>query len=180
MIDKFPDYIRDYLNTLSTLNDNDIQKLLTTSATHGYEHLLCTLVDRCHINQEDCNYERALCLSAKHGHLSVVKCLSKKASKESLSEALIWSANAGQLDIVKYLVEQGADIHIHNNSALRCNAFNNDTTLATYLIEHGANIHANDDYALRLATRHSNKELIQLLTIRSIYGRAKWRYPCKR
>lgn len=38
---------------------------------------------------------------------------------EDKEEALRWAADKGCLDIVKYLVEQGADIHARNECALR-------------------------------------------------------------
>jgi ankyrin repeat protein len=64
------------------------------------------------------------------------------------------------LDVVKYLIENGANIHAYDDGVL-CYAIRRfDFELVKYLIDHGANIHAglaslrpdivgNHDYALK-------------------------------
>ncbi len=64
---------------------------------------------------------------------------------------------------MKYLVEQGADIHMHHESALRNAADYGILKIVKYLVEHGANVHANDDYALRCAADYGYLDMIKYL-----------------
>ena len=83
------------------------------------------------------------------------------------NDALNLSARYGYLEIVKYLVDNGADIHSVNDFALRSSADNGHPEVVKYLIEKGADIHADNDYALRWSTfsgaRLINATLLHLL-----------------
>mgnify|MGYP001202680553 CR=1 FL=1 len=54
--------------------------------------------------------------------------------------ALSCSANNGHLEVVKYLIEQGADVHAYNDAALRSSAYNGHFEVVKYLIENGADV----------------------------------------
>ena len=63
--------------------------------------------------------------------------------------ALLWSAYNGQLDCVKFLLQQGADIHDKNengDTALLYSAYNGHLDCLKFLVQQGADIHtrAND------------------------------------
>lgn len=77
--------------------------------------------------------------------------------------ALRIAALHGRLDVVKYLVEQGSDIHAWDDIALRLAASNGHTEIVKYLVEHGADIHAFDESALRLAAENGNTEIVKYL-----------------
>lgn len=47
--------------------------------------------------------------------------------------------------MVKYLIEQGADIHIYDDYSLRLASEYEYLDIVQYSIENGANIHARDD-----------------------------------
>ena len=53
--------------------------------------------------------------------------------------------------MVKYLLEQGADIHTQGDGALINAARNGHLDIVKYLVEHGADIHSNNDEALARA-----------------------------
>ena len=93
----------------------------------------------------------ALIVSAWNGHLDVVKYLLERGANIHAQDdwALIGSAAKGHLNVVKYLLERGADIHAHYDYALRWNAEEGHLHIVKYLVERGANIHAQDDYALK-------------------------------
>jgi ankyrin repeat protein len=63
--------------------------------------------------------------------------------------ALGCCAEMGHLEMVKYLVEQGADIHAKDDSALRWSAEKGHLDVVDYLMEQGADINAYDDFLLR-------------------------------
>ena len=52
------------------------------------------------------------------------------------------SIQNGHLDIIKYLIKQGANIHTNDDFALRYNASKGHLNIVKYLIKNGANIHA--------------------------------------
>jgi len=54
----------------------------------------------------------------------------------------------GHFQIVKYLVEHGANIHARNDAALTNSVEYGYFEIVKYLVENGANIHAVDDEAL--------------------------------
>jgi len=91
--------------------------------------------------------------AAEKGHLDVVRHLIEQGANDYVYKnvALRGAAGKGHLEIVKYLVEQRADIHAVNDYALRWAAFNGNLEVVKYLIEQGADVHAADDYALRWA-----------------------------
>jgi len=67
------------------------------------------------------------------------------------------------LDVVKQLVEDGADIHSEDDYILRLACFNGNLKIAKYLAEQGANIHANDDEALYWARELADTKIINFL-----------------
>ena len=77
-----------------------------------------------------------------------------------------------QLRLVKLLVEGGADIHKNNSKAFRNAVEAGDTEVVEYLIEQGVNFHINGDEAIehllgvsKTLDSHSNKTRIELLEI---------------
>jgi hypothetical protein len=77
--------------------------------------------------------------------------------------ALRFSAQNGHLEIVKYLIEHGANIHSVNDHALRFSAQKGHLEIVKYLIEHGANIHDKNDHALRLSAQKGHLEIVKYL-----------------
>ena len=67
------------------------------------------------------------------------------------------------VNTIKYLIEQGADIHVYNDYVLRYSAENGNLELVKYLIEKGADIHANDDYALCWSAENGHLKVVKYL-----------------
>ena len=61
------------------------------------------------------------------------------------------------VEIVELLLENEADVHIRNNSPLRCASLNGYTEKVKLLLENGADVHACDNHAFY------NKEILNLL-----------------
>lgn len=76
---------------------------------------------------------------------------------------LINAVKYGNLKLVKELIEQGTDIHIHNGYALRLAAKKGRLEIVKYLVEMGAYIHAVDDFALRFAKANGHTEVVEYL-----------------
>ena len=59
--------------------------------------------------------------------------------------AFRWAAFHGHLNVVKYLLRNGADIRAGNDSALRMAIINGHLKIVKYLVEHGANVNVLSD-----------------------------------
>ena len=87
-----------------------------------------------------------------------------KISRKDINNALRRSAENGQLEVVKYLVEEHqADIHVRDEYALRCSAANGHLDVVKYLVEgHNADIHAADT-ALRWGASNGHLHVVKYL-----------------
>ena len=70
--------------------------------------------------------------------------------------ALTWSARKGHLEVVKYLIEAGADIHANNDKALNYSALYGHLEVVKYLIEKGANIDFLKDHPIMKKLKINN------------------------
>lgn len=69
----------------------------------------------------------------------------------------------GNLDVVKYLISRGADIHHSKDLACRIASQNGKLDIVKYLISIGSNIHAKDDYAFRKACQFNHMPVVKFL-----------------
>jgi len=81
----------------------------------------------------------------------------------NLNLDLIKFSNRGKLEIVKYLVENGANIHAKNDQALRNASYYGDLEIVKYLVKNGADIHVRNDEALRNACYKGQLEVVKYL-----------------
>lgn len=72
---------------------------------------------------------------------------------------IVIAADIGNLDIVKYLVEHGADIHIAHDVSLRTASEHGYLDIVKYLVEKGANINDVDIYTKPLSSASENGHL---------------------
>ena len=77
--------------------------------------------------------------------------------------ALCSASENGHLEVVKLLIEKGADVHADDDLAL-CRASNyGHLEVVKFLIKKGANVHADDDGALRWAFENGHLEVVEFL-----------------
>lgn len=76
---------------------------------------------------------------------------------------LCHAARYGHLDIVQYVVENGVDIHTHNDQAVFSAAENGHLDIFKYLHENGADIRANKDKALHSAVEKGHLHIVRYL-----------------
>jgi len=67
------------------------------------------------------------------------------------------------LEVVKYLVSIGADVHACDDLALRGASNNGHLEVVKYLVSIGADVHACDDYALRWASLNGQLDVVEYL-----------------
>ncbi|WP_082932811.1 ankyrin repeat domain-containing protein [Ralstonia insidiosa] len=144
-----------------------------------------------YINDDDydehTNYEKEYLDAAKNGDLKTVERLHDDVrphrpelqinsegdwelpkpnyeSKEEIQDAALQvSAENGHLEVTKYLVEQGTNIHADDDAALRNSAGDGHLSVVKYLVEQGANIHAKNDLALCLSAGFGHLEVAKYL-----------------
>jgi len=81
----------------------------------------------------------ALLYSSQYGNTDVVKyLLSIGADAKSNDHGLIWASDGGYLEVVKLLVEAGANIHAYNDDAVESAYLEGHNDVVDYLVEHGA------------------------------------------
>lgn len=112
----------------------------------------------------------------RDGNLKFVKKLMATGEAKVEDKFFAWTAlqiaaNAGQLETVKYFVEQGADLNyqhpISKNTALHLAALNNYPEIVKYLIEKGAdkNIKLKAGVSIIRPIKESgNQAMVDLLT----------------
>src|SRR5437867_4020276 len=77
-------------------------------------------------------------------------------TQEGLNDALSLASEKDQLGVVKYLVNKGANVHAHDDLALRRASAHGHSEIVKYLISVGANVHANGNQALIWASERGH------------------------
>jgi ankyrin repeat protein len=103
--------------------------------------------------------------AARKGNLQEVKRLVDEGADLHYGSGCVlrWSAHNGHLEVVKYVVENGVDIHYDGVDALCQSAGNGHLDVVKFLAEQGANIHARGNYALRYAAIGWHSEVVEYL-----------------
>ena len=109
-----------------------------------------------------CAGDNAVALAAEKGHLDVVEYLIKNGASVRHS-ALSNASAAGHLEVVQYLIENGADIHAQNDEALESAAYGGQLLIIEYLMANGVDIHANHDNAVKRAALGGHLGVVKYL-----------------
>ena len=79
-------------------------------------------------------------------------------------DGLFLLAEKGDLDGVRFWVEDGADVHANDDEALRLASMNGQLEVVKYIVEEcGADMHADDDSALQLASMNGHLKVVRYL-----------------
>lgn len=132
-----------------------------TSAPRGYQ-AFNDILNRKEVSQN--SLDRAMSLMASEGNIRGIRLLQGLgADVLSDNRALEWAAQYGHLEAVKYLLDQGVDVNIHNGEALNWAAHNNHLELVKYLISREADVNSNNSRALLFATIQDNFQVVRIL-----------------
>ncbi len=107
-----------------------------------------------------------LITASRYGYVSIIKYLVQEykfseKKEEVLNQALVNSFN--YIDIIKYFVLEGANIHTQNSQILINASIISNIELIKYLISEGADIHAQDDKALMIASWKGDLRIVKYL-----------------
>ena len=102
---------------------------------------------------------------SRYGDLNMVKCLiNHGANIHAFNEEAVRNASQeGNLHVVECLISHGAYIHAYDDFALRYASARGHLDVVECLIEHGANIHANNDEAFRWASGNGHLDIVEYL-----------------
>lgn len=113
------------------------------------------------------NISDILACSASCGHIDIIRFLldnyNNKFDINELNNALTLSSYNDNVDIVKLLLEYGADVHTENEYSLRNASSCGNTRIVKLLLEYGANVHAVYNKSIIDATINNHKEVVLLL-----------------
>ena len=69
----------------------------------------------------------------------------------------------GFYEAVKYLIENGIDVHYNEDCAIKFACVFNHFEVVKLLVEHGADIHSGDDYCFRLSKARGGEQVHDFL-----------------
>lgn len=110
-----------------------------------------------------------LILACMSGNLSKVKHLIAKgisvnpATSQLFYAPLEMASVEGHLEIVKYLIDQGADVESSNNWSVRSACRRGHFDIVKYLVDKGADVTADDNNAIKMAVRANRLDIIKYL-----------------
>ena len=81
----------------------------------------------------------------------------------ALNDAFIEAAKSGDMSVLQECLEQGVEVDLRNDAALREAAEAGHLDIVVYLVEKGADIHAEDDWAFRRAAGQGHLEILHYL-----------------
>ncbi len=138
------------------IGSNNFAKFFHVGAQQGKLDIVTYIVEHWKPNSKQLNsaMKGAICSDRS----SIITYLVKIDA--DLNRALEYASLVGNIKIVTYLIEAGAD---DLNSPLVISAHIRRLDIAHYLISKGANIHAYDDKALRNAEAAGNTDIIEYL-----------------
>ena len=130
-----------YIKDLRTITPSNAETKLENASLRGrLDQVIIAINYGAGINAYTYGY--SLRAASSNGHLEVVKYLVEQGADIHANDdlSLISASNNGHLELVKYLVEQGADIHAHNDLSLRWARQRGHTEVADYLVSQGARL----------------------------------------
>ncbi|MCK5605114.1 ankyrin repeat domain-containing protein [Candidatus Pacearchaeota archaeon] len=99
------------------------------------------------------------------GNVDMVKLLlDNGADVESFdNRAIRWASQSGRYEVVKLLIKYGANIHSSNNSALKDASYYGHYEVVKLLLDNGDDAHFYYKTELRLAKKSSHDDVVELL-----------------
>ena len=149
--------------TFFMLGDKEGMKKYELYIDEYYRKIFNTLAENKTPSQKGVDF--VLGYTSTHGYLEIVKYLVEHgADVNSQAEyALISASIGGNLEVVKYLVEHGSDVRADNDYALKQSSRIGHLEIVKYLVEQGANAQASNDFALRWSSNDGQLEVVKYL-----------------
>ncbi len=156
--------------SLDAIDDSN-NTLLILAAYAGHFRVVKWLIEQgADVNALNVDSFSALIGAASGGHMKVFKLLfaTKKYSDEEVNQALLTAAKNDQLEVVKYLIENGININFTQTeyTPLMLASISGHLEMVEWLVEHGADVNVlNQDRisALKAAVLENQLEVAKFL-----------------
>ena len=104
-------------------------------------------------------------IASRNGHTEVVKLLIDNGADVTADNnyAIRNASREGHTEIVKLLIDAGADVTARDNYAIRYATYNGHLEIVKLLIDAGADVTAVDNQAIRYASYNGHIEVVKLL-----------------
>ena len=124
---------------------------------------------------------RGVRFASANGHLEVVKYLVEMGANFRVEdeEPVRFASFYDHLEVVKYLVEKGADFRARGNWAILSASELGNLEIVKYLTEKGADFRAEDDYAVKMASANGHLEVVKYLVEKGADFRALDNYAVR-
>lgn len=118
--------------------------------------------------------EKYLNVSCKNGKLDIVKHLVDIGANifHNKNCAIMLASEYGHLEIVKYLASKGCDVRADNDYAVIYASKNGHIEVVKYLVFQGCDVRSYNSYAVRLASIHGHLEIVKFLVKKGANYRA--------
>lgn len=103
--------------------------------------------------------------AAAAGRFEIVKLLVENGAdiNADFGNALMGSVREGHIEIVRFLIEQGADIHVLRDKPLMIAVYQGYQEMVRLLVENGVDMHVHNDYAFHESARKGHLEIVKYL-----------------
>ena len=104
-----------------------------------------------------------LVIAASYGRTEIARYILAQNLKGSINEALVRAVEKKYVEVVKLLLDNGADVHVTNDAPLYAAAKEGMSDIIRLLLEYGADASAGESIALRRAIYNKDVETVKLL-----------------
>lgn len=101
--------------------------------------------------------------------MTIVKYLVENNANIHVCYEMPWACEKGNMEIVKYLISMDANYRIKDDAILQCSAECGQYDVVKYLLDCNANISANNNGTLKAAIKKTSYEIVKLLINRIDY-----------
>jgi len=145
--------VGEFAYTLYSLNSGKISNEKLNASDYMKKHEISINDYNVRMGEFDIKQDNALINAIEQGYFPVVKYLTENGADihANREEALIKASTKGYISIVRYLIEKGADIHAGDDRAIVMAIDGKHLDIVKYLLENGANIHGHQNYVIRSA-----------------------------
>lgn len=157
-------------NNLSTVKDllqktsqDEMNQFLKLAVIKDSNHMIELFLNNGAIVDFSSNYNCLVYLAKKNNIEGVKKIINGIDLYTYGDNALIIAAREGHVDMVRFLLENNANVHAKNDSAIKYAAENNHVEVLNVLIHFNADIDANKGRALILASLKGRYEAVACL-----------------
>jgi hypothetical protein len=156
----------DAINIVKLILDDkvyDIQTLLEYASRNADSKMIKLLLN--YDVNPNMNGNKALWSAFYQNEKETGKLLLERSNLEliNLNDLLRFASTFNCIDIIKKLINEGKNIHIDDELALKEAVECRNIEIVELLLENGANVHINDELLLKASCREKNYDIIKIL-----------------